>query len=44
MLSSSEVTFDATAESEVFQAELEELKRRVVALEEELTQLQALVR
>lgn len=44
MLSSSEVTIDAPAESEVFQAELEELRRRVVALEEELTQLQALVR
>lgn len=35
---------DPPGGSEVFHAELEELSRRVVALEEELRQLQALVR
>lgn len=41
---SSEMTSDPPGRSEVFQAELEDLSRRVVALEEELSQLQALVR
>lgn len=44
MLSSPEVTFEPPAGSEVFQAELNELRRTAASLEEELTQLQALVR
>lgn len=44
MLSSPEVTFDPPAESEVIQAELEELRRTAESLEEELRQLHSLVR
>lgn len=40
----SEMTSDPTGGSEVLQAELEVLRRRIKALEEELSQLQALVR
>uniref|UniRef100_A0A671WK44 Uncharacterized LOC115576412 n=1 Tax=Sparus aurata TaxID=8175 RepID=A0A671WK44_SPAAU len=42
MLSSPEVTFDPPAESEVIQAELEELRRTAESLEEELRQLHSL--
>lgn len=44
LTSSPAVTFDPPAWSEVFQAELEQLKRTVVMLEAELTQLEAQVR